>query len=76
VIKLTNASNPAKSDIEQVNGPIFGHVGSPDVISTGTSIILGFPGLVLTHGPVLVTPISFTPTSASSVDLCAVLAAQ
>jgi hypothetical protein len=73
VVRLTNASNTSKSVVVVINGPTF-DTGSAESVLRGTSIILGFPGLVLTHGPVIVTPTSFTPTSTATVDLCAVLA--
>jgi hypothetical protein len=81
VVRLTNLDNPSKSIVLQISGPGIEDLANPSVFNlSGTSLIF-FPGvLVLTRGPISLTfdesfnVTSFTRTSASSVDLCAVLA--
>jgi hypothetical protein len=81
VVRLTNLDNPSKSIVLQISGPGIEDLANPSVFNlSGTSLIF-FPGvLVLTRGPISLTfdesgnVTSFTQTSASSVDLCAVLA--
>lgn len=81
VVRLTNLSNPAKSVVVQINGPGIEDLSNPSVVNLSGSSLIFFPGVfVLTRGPVSVTfdqngnVTSFTQTSASSVDLCALLA--
>jgi hypothetical protein len=81
VVRLTNLSDPTKSTVQQISGPGINDLSDPSTFNlSGTSLVF-FPGvLVLTHGPVSLTfdasgnVTSFTQTSASSVDMCAVLA--
>jgi hypothetical protein len=80
VVRLTNVSNPSKSVLVQVSGPGIEDLSNPSVFNlSGTSLVF-FPGtLLLTRGPVSLTfdeagNLTFAQTSASSVDLCAVLA--
>jgi hypothetical protein len=81
VVRVTNLSDPTKSAVLQVSGPGIEDLSDPSTFNlSGTSLIF-FPGvLALTHGPVSLTfdasgnVTSFTQTSASSVDMCAVLA--
>jgi hypothetical protein len=81
VVRLTNLSNPSKSVVLQINGPGIEDLSNPSVFNLSGSSVIFFPGvLVLTRGPSSLTfdqngnVTSFTQTSASSVDLCAVLA--
>jgi hypothetical protein len=75
VVRLTNLSHPSKSTVVQINGPGIEDVSNPSVFNLSGSSLFFFPGvLLLTHGPVTASPDSFTQTSASSVDLCRVLA--
>jgi hypothetical protein len=81
VVRLTNLSDPSKSIVLQINGPGINDLAAPSVFNLSGSSLVFFPGvLVLTRGPISLTfdeegnVISFTQTSASSVDLCAVLA--
>jgi hypothetical protein len=81
VVRLTNLSDPTKSAVVQISGPGINDLSDPSTFNlTGTSVVF-FPGvLALTHGPVSLTfdpsgnVTSFTQRSASSVDMCAVLA--
>ena len=80
VIRLTNAENPSKSVVLQVNGPGKEDVANPATFNLSGNSLIFLPGLLrLTRGPVSITfdangnVVSFTQTSASSVDLCAVL---
>jgi len=73
VVRLTNLSNPSKSIVVQINGPEIEPPDATAFYTSGSSLIF-FPGILLTHGPVATTSDSITQTSASSVDLCAVLA--
>jgi hypothetical protein len=79
VTRLTNTST-GKSIVAQISGPGIEDLSNPSVFNlSGTSLVF-LPGrLFLTRGPVSLTfdangNITFTQTSASSVDLCAVLA--
>jgi hypothetical protein len=83
VVRLTNAANPSKSVVVQVNGPGKEDLANPSTFNlSGSSLIFGpgVGGLLLTRGPVSLTfdengnVASVTQTSASSVDLCTVLA--
>jgi hypothetical protein len=81
VVRVTNLDNPSKSLVLQVSGPGIEDLSNPSTFNlSGTSLFYGPGALLLTRGPVSVTfdesgnPTSFTQTSASSVDLCAVLA--
>lgn len=81
VIRLTNADKPSKSVVVQVNGPGKEDVANPATFNLSGNSLIFFPGVLsLTRGPVSLTVdangnvVSFTQTSASSVDLCAVLA--
>jgi hypothetical protein len=81
VVRLTNMSHPSKSLVLQINGPGINDLAAPSVLNLSGSSLIFFPGvLALTRGPTSLTfdeegnVISFTRTSASSVDLCAVLA--
>ena len=81
VVRVTNLDNPSKSRVLQISGPGIEDLSNPSTFNlSGTSLIF-FPGvLLLTRGPISLTfdqsgnVTSFTQTSASSVDLCAVLA--
>jgi hypothetical protein len=81
VVAVTNVDQPSKSRVLQISGPGIEDVSSPSVFNlSGTSLIF-FPGtLLLTRGPISITfdesgnVVSFSQTSASSVELCAVLA--
>jgi hypothetical protein len=72
VYQLTNVSND-KSIVVNASGP--GKFTPTSTFVTGTSLFLGFPGLLLTRGPLTFdqngNPII---TSAATVDLCAALA--
>jgi hypothetical protein len=72
VFQLTNLSND-KSIVVNASGP--GKFTPTSTFVTGTSLFLGFPGLLLTRGPLTFdqngNPII---TSAATVDLCAALA--
>ena len=79
-VRLTNLSKPSKSIVLNVSGPGIEDLSNPSAFNlSGTSLVF-FPGvLLLTRGPVTVTAdqngnLTFTQTSASAVDLCAVLA--
>jgi hypothetical protein len=81
VARLTNLSDPSKSLVLQINGPGINDLATPNVFNLSGSSLIFFPGvLVLTRGPISLTfdeqgnLISFTQTSSSSMDLCAVLA--
>jgi hypothetical protein len=81
IVRLTNLSDPTKSTVLQISGPGIEDLSDPSTFNlSGTSLVF-FPGvLALTRGPVSLTfdesgnVTSFTQTSASSVDMCAVLA--
>jgi hypothetical protein len=81
VVRLTNAENPSKSVVLQVNGPGKEDVANPATFNLSGNSLIFFQGVLrLTRGPVSITfdangnVTSFTQTSTSSVDLCAVLA--
>ena len=81
MVRLTNLSDPSKSLVLQINGPGINDLATPNVFNLSGSSLIFFPGVLeLTRGPISLTideegnVISFTQTSASSVDLCAVLA--
>jgi hypothetical protein len=81
VVRVTNVEQPSKSLVLQISGPGIEDNSNPSVFNlSGTSLIF-FPGtLLLTRGPISLTfdesgnVVSFSQTSAASVDLCAVLA--
>jgi hypothetical protein len=81
VVRVTNLEHPSKSRVLNVSGPGKEDLADPSTFNLSGSSLIFFPGvLVLTHGPVSLTfdedgnVTSFTQTSQSSVDLCAVLA--
>jgi hypothetical protein len=81
VVRVTNLVNPSKSRVLNISGPGKNDLAEPSTFNLSGSSLIFFPGvLVLTHGPVALTfdangnVTSFTQTSASSVDLCALLA--
>lgn len=81
VVRVTNLSNPSKSAVLQISGPGIEDLSNPSTFNlSGTSLIFFSGVLALTRGPVSITfdasgnVTSFTQTSASSVDICAVLA--
>jgi hypothetical protein len=81
VVRVTNLENPSKSKVLNISGPGKEDLSDPSTFNLSGSSLVFFPGvLLLTHGPVSLTfdangnVTSFTQTSASSVDLCALLA--
>jgi hypothetical protein len=81
VVRVTNLDNPSKSRVLNISGPGKDDLADPSTIHLSGSSLVFFPGvLLLTHGPVTLTidadgnVTSFTQTSASSVDVCALLA--
>ena len=81
VVRVTNLANPNKSRVLNVSGPGKEDLADPSTFNLSGSSLVFFPGVfVLTHGPVSLTfdedgnVTSFTQTSQSSVDICAVLA--
>jgi hypothetical protein len=81
VVRLTNLSKPSSTKVVQISGPGKEDVAEPSTFNLSGSSLVFFPGtLLLTRGPVTLTidaegnVTSFTQTSASSVNLCAVLA--
>jgi hypothetical protein len=75
VARVTNLDDPSKSRVLQISGPAINDLADPSTFNLSGSSLVFFPGvMVLTHGPVSLTFDSFTQTSASSVDLCALLA--
>lgn len=81
VVRVTNLEDPSKSRVLQISGPGIEDLSDPSTFNlTGSSLVF-FPGVLrLTRGPVTLTfdangnVTSFTQTSASSIDICAVLA--
>jgi hypothetical protein len=81
VVRVTNLQNPSKSRVLHISGPGKNDIADPFTFNLSGSSLVFFPGvLLLTHGPVSLTfdasgnVTSFSQTSASSVDLCALLA--
>jgi hypothetical protein len=81
VVRVTNLENPSKSRVLNVSGPGIEDLSDPSTFNLSGSSLVFFPGVfLLTHGPVTLTfdangnVTSFTQTSQSSVDVCAVLA--
>lgn len=81
VVRVTNLEDPSKSKVLNISGPGIEDLSDPSTFNLSGSSLVFFPGvLLLTHGPVSLTfdengnVTSFTRTSQSSVDLCAVLA--
>jgi hypothetical protein len=75
VAQVTNLDDPSKSRVLQISGPAINDLADPSTFNLSGSSLVFFPGvMVLTHGPVSLTFDSFTQTSASSVDVCALLA--
>jgi hypothetical protein len=75
VARVTNLDDPSKSRVLQISGPAINDLADPSTFNLSGSSLVFFPGvMVLTHGPVSLTFDSFTQTSASSVDVCALLA--
>ena len=81
VVRVTNLERPNKSRVLNVSGPGKEDLADPSTFNLSGSSLVFFPGVfVLTHGPVSLTfdengnVTSFTQTSQSSVDICAVLA--
>jgi hypothetical protein len=81
VVRVTNLADTSKSRVLNVSGPGKEDLSDPSTFNLSGSSLVFFPGvLVLTHGPVSLTfdengnVTSFTQTSQSSDDLCAVLA--
>jgi hypothetical protein len=80
VVRVTNLEDASRSQVLNVSGPGRGDLSDPTTVNVSGSSLIFFPGvLLLTHGPVSLTVdengnvTSFTQTSQSSVDLCAVL---
>jgi hypothetical protein len=75
VARVTNLDDPSKSRVLQISGPAINDLADPSTFNLSGSSLIFFPGvMVVTHGPVSLTSDSFTQTSASSVDVCALLA--
>ena len=81
VVRVTNLDNPSKSRVLNISGPGKDDLAAPSTVHLSGSSLVFFPGvMVLTHGPVSLTfdadgnVTSFTQTSSSSRDLCALLA--
>jgi hypothetical protein len=75
VVRVTNLDDPSKSRVLQISGPAINDLADPSTFNLSGSSLIFFPGvMVVTHGPVSLTSDSFTQTSASSVDVCALLA--
>ncbi|HEX2434182.1 MAG TPA: hypothetical protein VHI55_09575 [Gaiellaceae bacterium] len=81
VARVTNLDDPSKSRVLNISGPGKNDLADPSTFNLSGSSLIFFPGvMVLAHGPVSLTfdadgnVTSFTQTSASSVDLCALLA--
>jgi hypothetical protein len=81
IVRVTNLDDPSKSRVLNVSGPAKSDLADPSTVPLSGSSLIFFPGVLrLTHGPVSLTidadgnVTSFTQTSASSVDLCALLA--
>jgi hypothetical protein len=81
IVRVTNLDDPSKSRVLNVSGPGKSDLADRSTVPLSGSSLIFFPGVLrLTHGPVSLTidadgnVTSFTQTSASSVDLCALLA--
>ncbi len=80
VVRVTNLSDPSKSLVLQISGPGIEDLAEPFTFNLSGTSLFFFPGtLLLTRGPASITfdesgnVVSFTQTSASSVDICAAL---
>jgi hypothetical protein len=80
VLKATNVDQEQQSRVLQISGPGFADLADPAALTlSGTSLVFA-PGMMLvTKGPVTATfdedgNVTIDQTSASSVDVCALLA--
>jgi hypothetical protein len=80
VVRVTNLDNPSKSRVLNISGPGKNDLADPSTVHLSGSSLVFFPGvMVQTHGPITVTldadgnVTSFTQTSSSSRDICALL---
>jgi hypothetical protein len=72
---LTNLSDLSRSVVLQINGPGIEDVSNPSVFNLSGSSLVFLPGVfLLTHGPISIENGALTQTSASSVDICQLLA--